>query len=338
MVRLLMVSTLASAALANRLNLHAEPPLIIEPEEAKAITEKYACQKGQGEAFASLKESPLNTKEGCASLCEETPGCIAFDYTVNEKSGHLEKVITWQLDACRLYRPNKYRKEGDAGFNDREYCQKLGIETPIDLEIPPLGKNFRWDGEWWLKLTAQQRNAYRQSAYFEEMKPCFGIFPCVADFVLASMDWDRACSGPLCPPQPTITTTTSTTSFSSVEEESHPEKEKDSEPEEQEPKLPEQGEKHIVEVTAFEDTVNEFLGELKEQWSILCSRAGSDADLTAEFEGLLEDMARTSERDSDHDVPEDEDLDEDFKDEDFDKILRGEHLDPLDEDLEEALE
>jgi len=249
------------------------------------IADQYLCQSGQGEPFAAIREEALNTKVDCAKLCNVTTGCVAFDFTTNINSGHAEKVITWQNDACRLYKPNKYRKEGDAGWQDRQYCQEIGTETQVDLEAAVVGKNGRWEGDWWLQLTPVQRNAYRQTPDFENLKPCFGVFPCIGDYVLASIDWDRACSSLLCGKQPqktkdllaNITTSPQVPTDATVHEV-------------QKPQL---DEKSLEQVAVFEETVDEFLDELASEWSGFTQGRSelSGPDLAAEFKDLLQEIS-----------------------------------------------
>jgi len=82
-------------------------------QAGRQLESSFRCQSGQGEAFKAYASSARNTYEACAVQCLKDVGCKGFDFTTKNIK-----------DACRLYGPNKERKEGDSGWEKRMYCFK----------------------------------------------------------------------------------------------------------------------------------------------------------------------------------------------------------------------
>jgi len=102
------------------------PPAPPKPAE-DLISAPYSCRAGQGEGWKSWGRQAYNAKEDCAKHCQSTKGCIGFDVT----------ALPHQ-DACRLYSPNKVKKEGDVGWHDRIYCFLVEVASVEIASAKPL--------------------------------------------------------------------------------------------------------------------------------------------------------------------------------------------------------
>jgi len=93
------------------------------------MSEKFACQPGQGAAFASYEQSGDNSFESCAALCNADEECKGFDFT-EEQSVHPElfsaNPTLKKQDSCRLYKTIKARQS--MGSASRQFCSKVGVE------------------------------------------------------------------------------------------------------------------------------------------------------------------------------------------------------------------
>eukprot|EP00930_Biecheleria_cincta_P068487 TRINITY_DN5593_c0_g1_i7.p1 TRINITY_DN5593_c0_g1~~TRINITY_DN5593_c0_g1_i7.p1 ORF type:complete len:647 (+),score=118.36 TRINITY_DN5593_c0_g1_i7:68-2008(+) len=102
---------------------------------AAPLAAKFACQTGQGPAFASYEANGQNSFEGCAALCDADEACRAFDYT-EALSTHPELISLnptfAKQDSCRLYKTAKLRQDG--GREIRSFCSKVGVEEE-DFEV-----------------------------------------------------------------------------------------------------------------------------------------------------------------------------------------------------------
>jgi len=96
---------------------------------------KFACQTGQGPAFASYEANDKNSFEGCAALCDADEACKAFDFT-EAISTHPELISLrptfGKHDSCRLYKTARLRQDGGKGL--RNFCSKVGVEEE-DFEV-----------------------------------------------------------------------------------------------------------------------------------------------------------------------------------------------------------
>lgn len=97
----------------------------------KKPEERFACEPGQGEASKSYYETAANSFESCAAVCGVEDECLGFDFT-EKKSQHPElfskNPTLAKDDSCRIYQNNKPRL-GDAGWENRVYCQMNGREA-----------------------------------------------------------------------------------------------------------------------------------------------------------------------------------------------------------------
>mmetsp|Transcript_59971 Transcript_59971/g.106710 ORF Transcript_59971/g.106710 Transcript_59971/m.106710 type:complete len:987 (-) Transcript_59971:46-3006(-) len=114
-------------------------PELVDDEELKSANLRYDCVPGQGPVSGAFSESQENSFENCSARCDAEEGCMAFDYTENQRSGHVENFRVWQHDACRLYKKRTHRKA--AGLSERHFCMKVfeeSEEAAEEEELPTL--------------------------------------------------------------------------------------------------------------------------------------------------------------------------------------------------------